>query len=259
MSIVFLHGFTGGPTSWDAVLGHLSAGAGVTQRMLCPVITGHEGSMAGPRDTWPAQPPSFEAEVDRLAATLPRGTLHLVGYSLGARLALGLLVRHRVRFETATLIGGHPGLDDAAARAERAEADDLLAERLERGGLAAFVAEWEALPLWDSQRTLAPARLAAQRALRLTHDAPRLAHALRTLSLGRMPSWTSALPTLDLPVTLVAGHADAKFRALAESMAAALPSARVQVLGDASAPFGHNLLLEAPGDLARVIVETVDV
>ncbi|MBK8590459.1 MAG: alpha/beta fold hydrolase [Sandaracinaceae bacterium] len=259
MSIVFLHGFTGGPTSWDAVLGHLLSGPCAAERKLCPVITGHEGSVTGPRDAWPAQPHSFEAEVDRLAALLPRGTLHLVGYSLGARLALGLLVRHRVRFETATLIGGHPGLDDAAARTARVEADDALAARLEQAGLPAFVKEWEALPLWESQRTLAPARLAAQRALRLTHDAPRLAHALRTLSLGRMPSWTSALPTLDLPVTLVAGHGDSKFRALAEGMAAALPSARLEVLGDAGAPFGHNLLLEAPGDLARVIVETVDV
>jgi len=259
MSIVFLHGFTGGPTSWDAVIGHVSADPRGAQRMLCPVLTGHEGSVEGPRDAWPAQPQSFEEEVDRLAALLPRGTLHLVGYSLGARLALGLLARHRVRFETATLIGGHPGLDDPAARVARAEADDALAARLEHAGLAAFVDEWEALPLWDTQRALAPVRLAAQRALRLTHNAPRLAHALRTLSLGRMPLWSSALPTLDLPVTLVAGHADTKFRGLAESMGAALPSARVVVLGDASAPFGHNLLLEAPGDLARVIVETVDV
>lgn len=259
MSLVFLHGFTGGPISWDAVIGHVSSDPRGARRMLCPVITGHEGSLDGPRESWPAQPRSFEDEVDRLAALLPRGTLHLVGYSLGARLALGLLVRHRVRFETATLIGGHPGLDDAAARADRTEADDALAERLERAGLAAFVEEWEALPLWDTQRTLAPARLAAQRALRLSHDAPRLAHALRTLSLGRMPSWTAALATMDLPVTLVAGHADTKFRALAETMGAALPDARVVVLGDAAAPFGHNLPLEAPGELARVIVETVNV
>lgn len=257
MSLVFLHGFTGGPTSWDAVIGHVSGDPRGARRMLCPAVTGHEGKLDGAPGA--PQPNSFEGEVDRLAAMLPRGTLHLVGYSLGARLALGLLVRHRVRFETATLIGAHPGLDDAEARGERAAADDALAARLEQAGLAAFVDEWEALPLWESQRTLTPARLAAQRALRLAHDGPRLAHALRTLSLGRMPSWRGALPTLDLPVTLVAGHGDAKFRALAEGMGAALPNARVVVLGDASAPFGHNLLLEAPGELARVIVETVNV
>jgi len=259
MSIVFLHGFTGGPTSWDAVLGHLLSGPCAAERKLCPVITGHEGSVTGPRDGWPAQPQSFEAEVDRLAALLPRGTLHLVGYSLGARLALGLLVRHRVRFESATLIGGHPGLDDAVARTARMEADDALAARLADAGVAAFVEEWEALPSWDTQRTLAPARLAAQRALRLSHDAPRLAHALRTLSLGRMPSWTAALAAMDLPITLVAGYADTKFRALAETMGKALPDARVVVLGDAAAPFGHNLPLEAPGELARVIVGMVNV
>lgn len=256
MSIVFLHGFTGGPTSWDAVVAEVAADPRTAgERLLCPAITGHEGT-GNARD---AQPKSFEDEVDRLATLLPRGTLHLVGYSLGARLALGLLVRHRVRFETATLIGGHPGLDDETERSARAASDDALALRLERDGLPAFVAEWEALPLWDTQRSLTTARLAAQRALRLTHDGPRLAHALRTLSLGRMPSWTAALPSLDLPITLVAGHADTKFRALAEGMAASLPSARAVVLGDERAPLGHNLLLEAPVDLAHVIVETVDV
>lgn len=259
MSMVFLHGFTGSPASWDAVIAQVSADPRGARRMLCPAITGHEGALSGPRQSWPAQPQRFEDEVDRLAALLPRGTLHLVGYSLGARLALGLLVRHRVRFETATLIGAHPGLEDAVERAARAEADDSLATRIEEAGVAAFVHEWEALPLWDTQRGLSPARLSAQRAERLAHDGPRLAHALRTLSLGRMPSWNAALRTLDLPVTLVSGHADSKFRALADAMGAALPNANVVVLGAAGAPLGHNLPLEAPEELARVIVETVNV
>jgi 2-succinyl-6-hydroxy-2,4-cyclohexadiene-1-carboxylate synthase len=257
MSVVLLHGFTGGPTSWDAVSGALvERGAGAL-RCLCPTIMGHEGAAAPSAHV--GRPASFEDEIDRIARLLPRGALHLVGYSLGARLALGLAVRHRVRFESLTLIGVHPGLDDPAQRSSRAAADDALAAQLEGDGLAAFVDRWEALPMWATQRALSPGRLAAQRALRLSHDPGRLADALRVLSLGRMPSWNAALPDLDLPVTLVVGSADAAFRERAEATQARLPSAALVVVGDDTKPIGHNVPLEAPDELARVLLETMDV
>ena len=233
MTLVCLHGFTGSPTSWDPVLAALRAQGARPLRVLTPTVVGHEGAAATlmegghtqvapvAHDSAPASPPtatSFEDEVDRIARGLPRGTLHLLGYSLGARLALGLAVRHRVRFESITLVGVHPGLVDPAERSARAAADDALADDLERGGLAAFVARWEALPMWASQRRLDPAVLAVQRAQRLQQDPARLAAALRVLSLGRMPSYVDALPTLDLPVTLVVGHADAPFRPRAAAM-----------------------------------------
>jgi 2-succinyl-6-hydroxy-2,4-cyclohexadiene-1-carboxylate synthase len=256
MSVVLLHGFTGGPTSWDAVCGALAArGAGAT-RFVCPAITGHEGAGA---HAAALQPASFDDEVDRIADMLPRGTLHLVGYSLGARLALGLLVRHRVRFETATLVGVHAGLDDQAERSSRAAADDALATQLERDGILPFVDHWEALPMWATQRALSAGRLAAQRAQRLNHDPERLARALRTLSLGRMPSWMATLPDLDLPVTVVVGSADTAFRERAKVISARLPVAKLAVLGDAARPIGHNVPLEAPDELARVLLETMDV
>ncbi|MCA9575814.1 MAG: alpha/beta fold hydrolase [Polyangiales bacterium] len=274
MTLVCLHGFTGSPTSWDPVLAALRAQGARPLRVLTPTVVGHEGAAATlmegghtqvapvAHDSAPASPPtatSFEDEVDRIARGLPRGTLHLLGYSLGARLALGLAVRHRVRFESITLVGVHPGLVDPAERSARAAADDALADDLERGGLAAFVARWEALPMWASQRRLDPAVLAVQRAQRLQQDPARLAAALRVLSLGRMPSYVDALPTLDLPVTLVVGHADAPFRPRAAAMQERLPLGRVIVVGDDANPIGHNVPLEAPRELARVLSETVDV
>lgn len=260
MSLVLVHGFTGAPSSWDGVAGALGQQSSRPMRLLCPAIAGHEGAhTSGSGASLPSLPATFEQEVDRIARTLPRGTLHLVGYSLGARLALGLLVRHRVRFETATLIGVHPGLQAAAERAARTAADDALADQLERDGIEAFVAAWEALPMWASQRALSPARLAAQRAQRLAHNPVRLAHALRTLSLGRMPSWADALPQLDLPITLVVGSADTAFRERAAALSGVLPAARLVVIGDERRPIGHNVPLEAPEDLARVLLETVDV
>ncbi len=239
--LVCLHGFTGDPGAWDAVLSVLPDDI----HAICPSIAGHHPDL-------PRTEQTFEDEVDRLAALLPAagGPYHLAGYSLGGRLALGLLVRHHRLFAAATLIGTHPGLGDATERRDRAASDERLASRLERDGLEPFVDHWQSLPLFGTQRALPPEILAAQRARRLRHTPEGLAHALRTLSLGRMPDYRRHLPEIDLPVHLMAGERDEKFRRLAESMAAALPSAALEIVPAA----GHNLLLEAPGAVAAAMM-----
>src|SRR5437660_1337416 len=103
--LILLHGFTGSPDSWSEVVSHLfDRGDRV---ILCPALLGH-----GPPQETPVA--DFAAEVARLHDLLDEGPYHLAGYSLGARVALGLLCRFPARFCRATLIGCHPGLRSAA-------------------------------------------------------------------------------------------------------------------------------------------------
>lgn len=238
--LVCLHGFTGVPESWDAVRSHLP---GI--EAVCPPIVGHHPGVS-------LNSGSFEDEVDRLAGTLPRsgGPFHLAGYSLGGRLALGLLVRHQRLFASATLIGVHPGLGSGRERRERAAADEALAGRLERDGVERFVEYWQSLPLFASQGALPPEILEDQRRRRLSHCSAGLAHALQVLSLGRMPDYRRDLPGLDLPVQLMTGELDRKFRRLASEMSSALPRGELEVVVGA----GHNLILEAPQRVAATIL-----
>ena len=64
-----------------------------------------------------------------------------------------------------------------------------------------------------------------------------------------MPPLWGRLGELAIPVVLVAGERDAKFRAIAERMAAALPDARVEVVGGA----GHAVQLERPEAVAALV------
>ncbi len=239
MKIVCLHGFTGARASWQAVIECLPKGI----ETICLPIVGHEAPVPQGRQ-------SFEDEVDRLADSLPvKGPLHVAGYSLGGRLALGLLVRHGRLFSGATLIGAHPGLSDERQRRERIRADDALASKLEHDGLERFVDTWQNLPLFESQRSLPRSVLETQRSQRLMHRPEGLAYALRTLSLGRMPDYGSKLRGINLPVRLMVGAHDLKFRRLAQTMAAALPVAIVDIVPAA----GHNLILETPRTVASAI------
>ncbi len=236
---MLLHGFTGSAASWDGVA------AGLDGPALAAYLPGHDPRV-------PATAP-FEAAVDALAAAL-RGAFPgppvLCGYSLGARVALGVLARHPGAARRAVLVGAHPGLADPAERAARAAEDAARARRLREDGLAAFLADWERHPLFATQAALPAAVRARQRALRAAHDAEGLAGALATLGLAAMPDYGPALPGIDVPVALVAGEHDPKFRALAGRMAGLLPRATLHVVPGA----GHNVPLEDPAALAAILV-----
>jgi 2-succinyl-6-hydroxy-2,4-cyclohexadiene-1-carboxylate synthase len=206
---------------------------------VAPALLGHD-RRAGGMVTW-------QDEIGRLARMTPAGT-HLCGYSLGARVALGIAVAHPHLLSRLTLIGGHAGLNAAAAHA-RIRSDEAWASLIEREGLARFAASWSDQPIFATQRGVDPELLAEQEQRRLAHHPEGLATALHVLGLGRMPDYWPRLPGLRLSVDLVCGELDTKFVGVAARMALELPAARVTVVPSA----GHNLLLEAPKVVARVL------
>lgn len=237
--LVLLHGMTGTPAAWDGVAAWLEG-----RPLWRPALLGHAPDAGDPSVE------HFEHEVTRLAALVPEPA-HWVGYSLGARLVMGMLALCPDRVQSATLIASHPGLDDPLARAERRAADRAWRDCLLAGDLQRFVRDWEAQPLFATQRSLPAAALAEQRAQRLSHDPRALARAFEVLGLGAMPSFRVALGRTSAPLTLLVGARDEKFFALYRELAPSLARARLEVVADA----GHNLPLERPEHVARAITQ----
>jgi 2-succinyl-6-hydroxy-2,4-cyclohexadiene-1-carboxylate synthase len=144
------------------------------------------------------------------------------------------------------LVGASPGLADAAEREARRAADEALAARIEEVGVEAFAAEWGAQPLFEGQDERVAA---AAHADRLRNTPAGLAAALRGLGTGVMPPLWDRLGELAIPVTLVVGERDEKFRAIAERMAAVIPDCRLEVVAGA----GHAVQLERPEAVAAAI------
>jgi 2-succinyl-6-hydroxy-2,4-cyclohexadiene-1-carboxylate synthase len=239
---LLLHGFTGAPSSWPRVLEGLPGVA----MALVPWLPGH-----GPAG-WPAALETFDAAVDALA-TLAReqcaSPWRVVGYSLGGRLALRLALRHPALVARLTLVGCRPGLRTPDERATRRREDAALAALLREQGIAAFVAAWEKLPLFATQRALPETVRTAQGLMRLSHTAEGLARALEVLGVAAMPDCSSELGRLAMPVEIVVGELDPVYRELAVEMAAAIPHARVRVVPAS----GHNVVLEQPAALAELL------
>jgi 2-succinyl-6-hydroxy-2,4-cyclohexadiene-1-carboxylate synthase len=233
-TIVLLHGFTQTGASWAPTI----AALGERYRALAPDIRGH-GSSAHLR---PADFASVQADV----LTLSPERVVLAGYSMGGRIALSLAVAAPERISRLTLVGASPGIADPAERRARRLADDALADRIEGEGIEAFAAGWSSLPLFADQP---PAVVAAANAERLAQSPAGLAAALRGLGTGVMAPLWERLPSLAIPVTLVVGERDAKFRAIGERMAELLPDATLHVVPGA----GHAVQLERPEAVAALL------
>lgn len=253
-TIVLLHGFTQTGRSWDPVV----AAMGERYRALAPDLRGHGAAAA-------ARPVGFAAiEADVLALAPPR--FALAGYSMGGRIALDLALRDGERaasdaaaptpgaaghappprVERLALIGASPGLRTAAERAARRAADGQLADAIERDGVEPFARGWAAQPLFAGQ----PAAVAAAaHAERLRSTPAGLAAALRGAGTGAMEPLWEQLPQLQIPVTLIVGARDAKFRAIAEQMAELIPQATLHVVTGA----GHAVQLEQPEAVAALL------
>ncbi len=236
-ALMLLHGFTGSGRD----MAGLARAFEVEYDTLAPDLPGH----GRPAASDGAERFGFEDCVEDLLATLDASghrRAHWLGYSLGARLALGCAVRRPAAVASLLLVGARAGIEDPARRAARRNEDEALAGRIERDGIEAFVDEWMARPLFATQRRLGPAWLAAARGERLAHSARGLAGSLRGMGPAAQPPLFDALSRVTAPVLLVTGALDDAFVTAAHELARRLPNAEVCELADA----GHAAHLEQP-------------
>jgi 2-succinyl-6-hydroxy-2,4-cyclohexadiene-1-carboxylate synthase len=230
--VVALHGFTNTGRSWGPVAAALGRG------LIAPDLRGH-GSAASIRPITP------EACVQDVVALAPERFV-LAGYSMGGRIALRVALACPRRVEALVLIGTTPGIADPLEREARAWEDRDLAEEIEGSTIEAFAARWARDPLFKGQ---APEVAEAARADRLRNQPAGLAAALRGMGQGACEPLWGRLGELRMPVTLIVGERDGKYRKVAERMAAALPRADLLTVPATR----HAVHLEAPAIVAQAL------
>ncbi|MDE2820863.1 MAG: 2-succinyl-6-hydroxy-2,4-cyclohexadiene-1-carboxylate synthase [Chloroflexota bacterium] len=236
-ALLLLHGFGGDKSIWA----ELRAGLDSAYRIIAVDILGH-GASDKPTGVGAYQMARVSRDILSLLDELRIPDCHLLGYSMGGRLALYLSAGYPGRCRSLILESASPGLADKSERERRRRQDHALAERIETMGVAWFVDYWEKLPLWKSQQQLPEEIRRAQRKQRLGNDATGLANSLRGMGSGAQPEIWTRLGQVSTPALLLAGARDSKFVAINQRMARQLPRADLQVIPDA----GHNIHLEQP-------------
>ncbi|HRA21715.1 MAG TPA: alpha/beta fold hydrolase, partial [Anaerolineae bacterium] len=129
--LLLLHGFTGDRRSWlgfAAAWRRLQAGDradgrhhGYRRRVIALDLPGH-GRSPQPADPAARTMPGVVAEVQATIDALGITRAHVLGYSMGGRVALSLALAVPERVASLSLIGASPGIADAAERDARAAA-----------------------------------------------------------------------------------------------------------------------------------------
>ena len=182
------------------------------------------------------------AHIDSLGLERP----HLMGYSMGGRVALHLAVQHPGQFASLILESASPGILNDMERKLRREVDDARAETIRSIPLRHFLEDWYRQPLFSSLSNR-PDLLLDLVDAKEGGNPEWLALAVSAMSPGRQPSLWEVLPNLDLPAFLIAGELDSKYTKLALAMDEKLPRSELRLVDGA----GHCVHAEQPDELAH--------
>jgi 2-succinyl-6-hydroxy-2,4-cyclohexadiene-1-carboxylate synthase len=228
--LVAVHGFTQTARSWALVSSTLTA-VDPTIHVLAPDLPGHGASVT------PGVAVGSDVSIDSIADLLVEvaGPATYMGYSMGARCCLAAALRHPDTVKRLIVVSGTAGITVDAERAQRRAADNALATRIIGIGIDAFLEEWLAQPMFRD--------LPDDRSERSVNSAAGLAASLRAAGTGtQLPSW-DRLPTLPMPVLVVAGERDDKFVAIARDLVSGIgANATLSIIAGA----GHAAHLEQP-------------
>jgi len=240
--VTLLHGFTQSGRSWQEVITTMPQG----WRWVVPDLRGH-----GETQTRPGVECTMDgclADLEMLWDHLGVQRTHLVGYSMGGRLALHVAARKPERLLSLLTIGAHAGLEEDAREGRRL-GDEALAQRIENDGLEPFVKYWSGLPLFAGLERRGPSFVAQLRAERMSNTVAGLACSLRGMGAGMMqPVWDD-LARVTVPSTFVAGQLDHGYVASARRLAAVVANGRVEVVLRS----GHAVHQERPEAFAHVL------
>jgi 2-succinyl-6-hydroxy-2,4-cyclohexadiene-1-carboxylate synthase len=240
--VTVLHGFTLSGDSWRETISKMPAG----WLWIVPDLRGHGATRMEPGA--PCTMDACATDLRMLWDHLGIRRSHLVGYSMGGRLALHVAVRLPERVRSLLTLGANAGLDPDA-RAARRESDEGLAARIQRSGVEAFVDWWSAQPLFAGLQRRGARFTARRRAERMRNRADGLAASLRGMGAGAMEPLWAELGRVGCPSTFVAGEDDHAYVASARRMAELVPGARLEVVPGA----GHAAHMERPAAFARVL------
>ena len=240
--VTLLHGFTQSARSWQEIVSKMSNG----YRWIVPDLRGH-----GETRVRPGAPHTMDActgDLVMLWDHLGVERSHLVGYSMGGRLALHVAASHPERVLSLLTIGAHAGLEESA-REGRRQGDEALAERIETDGLEPFVKYWSSLAIFAGLDRRGPAFLAQLATERMRNHGAGLSASLRGMGAGTMEPVWDQLANLKAPATFVAGQLDHGYVQQARHLQAVVPGSRIEVVPRA----GHTVHQERPEAFARVL------
>ncbi|MEG0072277.1 MAG: 2-succinyl-6-hydroxy-2,4-cyclohexadiene-1-carboxylate synthase [Raoultibacter sp.] len=234
--LLLLHGFAQSSATWCDIAPQLAE----TRPVFALDFAGF-GQSDKPKNDEPYRLETRVAVLDALISAIG-APVHLLGYSMGGRVALAYTRANAQaqRLVSLVLESAAIGPETPEERAVSNAHDALLAERLDKEDIASFVEYWENIPLFETQHHLCAEVRQRLHEERLDNSCDALARSVRFAGQHTMPLFGESLGVLPMPILYIAGMADEKYTKVAETFATC-ESATCSLLSA-----GHNVHVENP-------------
>ena len=235
--LICFHGFSESGSTWD--------GIEVSGYRLIRIDSMGHGRSARPMDIGPYTLSQMLSDLHRVIYAVAGERYALMGYSMGARLALLYALEYPEEVTHLVLESGSVGIENEEARQDRYVADQGLAERIRSNDIIWFSETWAKLEIFKTQQGL-PAKVQQQiRGRRLLNSPHALAFTLEGSGQGSMPYVGHCLSELTMPVCYISGELDTKYTAIGARYFSDVHRIVPQV--------GHNVHVEAPEAYQQIL------
>lgn len=241
--LVCLHGFSESGYTWDGIV--------VPGYQLIRIDTIGHGDSDIPEDETAFSIPTMLNDLHTVISAVAGESYSLMGYSMGARIALLYALEYSSVIENLILESGSFGIESDVERQARKAADEQLALAIEDNDGEWFAAKWADISIFESQHQLSPVvqdKLFQRRA----HNSPyALAATLRGSGQGVMPYVGHRLQELSMPSLYISGALDTKYTTIGEELFSNVPNCEHVIVNGA----GHNVHLEKPGPFMTALAD----
>jgi 2-succinyl-6-hydroxy-2,4-cyclohexadiene-1-carboxylate synthase len=236
-ALVCFHGFSESGSTWD--------GIEVQGYRLIRIDSMGHGRSARPMELKPYELPQMLSDLHRVIYAVAGERYALMGYSMGARLALLYALEYPHEVTHLILESGSVGIEDEGGRQDRYVADQALAKRIRAHDITWFSETWAKLEIFKTQQGL-PTKVQQQiRGRRLLNSPHALAFTLEGSGQGNMPYVGHRLSELTMPVCYISGELDTKYTGVG-----------ARYFGDVHrivSQVGHNVHVEAPEAYRQIL------
>ncbi|MDY6902356.1 MAG: 2-succinyl-6-hydroxy-2,4-cyclohexadiene-1-carboxylate synthase [Cyanobacteriota bacterium] len=238
--ILFLHGFMGNSHEFDGIVNLLA------NHFYCLSVDlpGHGKTQVLNDDcyTMPKTAHALINLLDELLNELKISQCFLLGYSMGGRLALYLMLHFPQYFYKVILESASPGLLTEKEKVERVKRDGQIARKLARmiakDDFKTFLDNWYNQPIFGNIKNHSQYKQMINN--RLQNNPLELAKSLQFMGTGVQPSLWSNLQQNQVPLLLLAGENDTKFIDINTKMININQFCKLNIIKNAA----HNIHLE---------------
>lgn len=245
-TVLLLHGFTGTKKTWNELFIKLKQNFHV----IAIDLLGH-GDTDSPEDPNRYKMEHSAKDLDDFLTEKQIDRIHLLGYSMGGRLALYFALHYQHRIQTLVLESCTAGLVSEEERLSRIKQDEQLQSMLLKKGINAFVDYWENITLFSSQKQLPKSLQESIRSSRLMQSPIGLGNSLKGMGTGIQPSLWNQLELLNIHTLLICGEYDEKFCFIMGKMNEMIKNSEIRKILRA----GHAIHVEQSKIFATIVSE----